>query len=263
MLLQTSAVVEETKGFVPTPATLDAEVEGEIVQEDGAPAPPVPAASAKPPKVRGGSRRGSQEYVNQSDRGLIVVLPSLEARGVWRTVLLRVLVWLCVCRISSGSLANRWRVLACEWVFVGVGVAYKRVEKSVTLVSILAASYFLEPERAALAFESHHHTASKANGVVVWSMFERLERQGKRYRKLFLASFLFLLPTSCLQYLSISPRVMSASKLEISSASCSLHAHIKPTVVVDTLVFVHAASDAIFPARACTCPPRQLGPMPC
>ncbi|CAM9700602.1 unnamed protein product, partial [Ectocarpus sp. 8 AP-2014] len=43
--LPDSAVVEETKGFVPTPATLDAEVEGEIVQEDGAPAPPVSAAS--------------------------------------------------------------------------------------------------------------------------------------------------------------------------------------------------------------------------
>ncbi|CAM9281243.1 unnamed protein product [Ectocarpus sp. 13 AM-2016] len=48
--LPDSAAVEETKGFVPTPATLDAEVEGEIVQEDGAPAPRVSTASAKTPK---------------------------------------------------------------------------------------------------------------------------------------------------------------------------------------------------------------------
>lgn len=42
-----SAVVE-TKGFVPTPATLDSEVEGEIVKEDGTPVASVAPADSKP-----------------------------------------------------------------------------------------------------------------------------------------------------------------------------------------------------------------------
>lgn len=42
-----SAVVE-TKGFVPTPATLDAEVQGEIVKEDGTPVASVAPSESKP-----------------------------------------------------------------------------------------------------------------------------------------------------------------------------------------------------------------------
>lgn len=46
--------VVETKGFVPTAATLDAEVVGEIVKEDGTPVASVaPPSEKKPsPKVR-------------------------------------------------------------------------------------------------------------------------------------------------------------------------------------------------------------------
>ncbi|CAM9389944.1 unnamed protein product [Pylaiella littoralis] len=52
--LADSAAVVETKGFVPTPATLDAEVVGEIVKEDGTPvasAAAPPAASANKSKA--------------------------------------------------------------------------------------------------------------------------------------------------------------------------------------------------------------------
>lgn len=119
----------ETKGFVPTPATLDAEVEGEIVQEDGTPVPPLSAAPSNPSKVRGGSPRGSQEYVTQSDVGLMVVLLSLEALGNGSVAC--VSVWLCVCQIGCGSLP--WRVLSCAWAFVGVREVYNKVQQSVTL----------------------------------------------------------------------------------------------------------------------------------
>lgn len=43
-----ASTVVETKGFVPTPATLDAEVEGEIVKTDGTPVASVASSESKP-----------------------------------------------------------------------------------------------------------------------------------------------------------------------------------------------------------------------
>lgn len=53
----TDSTVVETKGFVPTAATLDAEVEGEIVKEDGTPVASVAPTESKPKKQSAKKRR--------------------------------------------------------------------------------------------------------------------------------------------------------------------------------------------------------------
>eukprot|EP00903_Cladosiphon_okamuranus_P009688 g9217.t1 len=50
----------ETKGFVPTPATLDAEVEGEIVKEDGTPVASVAPSESKPKKQAAKKKRNKK-----------------------------------------------------------------------------------------------------------------------------------------------------------------------------------------------------------